>query len=334
MANSKGFFAVELEKLFDAIDLGINEACLYLIYCVGSGKSNDKTRWSVNALTRYTEIATRKGKKASTRLQDAKLTKQIKGGKHPQFEILKGDTEQIWLPNAFITAVDEEDAPLERLRKTGDPLVFKLLFKLYARCNIADDGGVQTDIIFKDFDKKKIAEHQNFILYGFDLMGGNVYPDTIHDCLSDVEKKNLKRDYAHEADLSGFWNRLSLLVEMGLIYSIPTLFDSEKGEPVVSLRDPFTSNYCSDLHLIDDQLAPEYVERARGHDYCLMIPKTYPNAVLKGVYVLRYRQHTEMVKAGYALTQERLERYMKTLRLAEYSEERRDQVQVLSYERH
>jgi hypothetical protein len=44
-----------------------------------------------------------------------------------------------------------------------------------------------------------------------------------------------------------------------------------------------------------------------------------------------FRQHTEMVKAGYALTQERLERYMKALRLAEYSEEDKRQVQALSY---
>ena len=331
MANSKGFFAVELEKLFDAIDLGVNEACLYLIYCVGSRKSNDKTRWSVNALTRYTSIATRKGKKASTRLQDAKLTRQIKGGKHPQFEILKGDTEQVWLPNAFITAVDEEDAPLERLRKTGDPLVFKLLFKLYARCNIADDGGIQTDVIFTDFDKKKIAEHQNFVLYGFEKNGSRCYPNALHDCLSKEEHLSLKLEEPGKADLSGFWDRFSLLGDLGLVYYVPTLFDSEDGEPVVSLRDPFTSNYCSELHLIDDQLLPGYVERAREYDHSLMIPKTYPNAVLKGVYILTYRQHTEMVKAGYALTQQRLERYMKALRLAEYSEEDKRQIQALSY---
>ena len=331
MANSKGFFAVELEKIFDAIDLGINEACLYLIYCVGSGKSNDKTRWSVNALTKYTSIATRKGKKASTRLQDAKLTRQIKGGKHPQFEILKGDTEQVWLPNTFITGVDEEDAPLERLRKTGDPLVFKLLFKLYARCNIAEEGGIQTDIIFTDFERKKIAEHQNFVLYGFDNKGSRFYPNTLYDCLSKEEHLNLRLDEPGKEDLSGFWDRFALLGDLGLVYYIPTLFDSKDGEPIVSLRDPFTCDYCSELHLIDDQLLPGYVERAREYDHSLMIPKTYPNAVLKGVYVLRYRQHTEMVKAGYALTQERLERYMKTLRLAEYSEEKKEQVQALSY---
>ena len=331
MANSKGFFAVELEKLFEAIDLGINEACLYLIYCVGSGKSNDKTRWSVNALTRYTEIATRKGKKASISLQDAKLTRQIKGGKHPQFEILKGDTEQVWLPNAFITAVDEEDAPLERLRKTGDPLVFKLLFKLYARCNIADDGGVQTDVIFRDFDKKKIAEHQNFVLCGFDKKGSTFFPSALHDCLSKEEHLSLEVDEPGKRDLSGFWDRFALLGDLGVVYYVPTLFDSEQGEPIVSLRDPFTCDYCSELHLIDNQLPPEFVERAREYEHSLMIPKTYPNAVLKGVYILRYRQHTEMVKAGYALTQERLERYMKALRLAEYSEEKKEQVQALSY---
>ena len=135
MATNKGFFAVELEPFYKVLTLGMNQACLYLIYCCGSGKSNDKTSWSVNALTKYTDISTRKGKAASLSLLNANLIKQLRGGKHPHFQILKGDTEQVWLPNTFITGTGDEVAPIERLRRTGDTVILRLLLTLYAKCN-------------------------------------------------------------------------------------------------------------------------------------------------------------------------------------------------------
>lgn len=319
MANNKGFFAVELESFFKALGLGMNEACLYLIYCCGSGKSNDKTRWSVNALTKYTNIATRKGKAASQSLLKAKLTKQLKRGKHPQFEIVKGDTEQVWLPNTFITGTGEETAPIERLRRTGDPLVMKLLLKLYSYCNIAEDGGIRTDVIYGKFKRKKIAEHQQFNLYGFNYGGTTiVYTDRLFDCFTENEKKDLRADYSG-APINEFWERFYLLEQLGLIYQIPTLFDSESGEPVVALFDPFTRDYCYDLELLNDQIPAEIIFRAKQENtYSLLIPKSYPSAVLKVVYVLRYRQHTALTSAGYAQTQERQNDYIKLLKSAKY----------------
>ena len=316
---NKGFFSVDLEQFHKAAGLGMAEACLYLIYCCGSGKSNDKTSWSVNALNNHTGLkSARKGKLSAERLQEAGLTKQLKGGKHPQFQIIQlKDSEKVWLPNTFVTGTGDEVAPIERLRRTGDIVVLRLLLTLYARCNIADDGGVQTDIIFTDYVRKKIGSYKHFNIFGFNKNGQSVYSNKLFDFLTEKEQIATRADIAG-ADLGTFWERFNTLQHSGLIYEVPTLFDSENGEPIVALKDPFTLEYNNDLDMLNERLSVDNIRQ--NYDYCLPVPKAYANATLKGVYVPRYRQHTALVAAGYAENQNRLNDYVEILCSAHYSD--------------
>ena len=98
------------------------------------------------------------------------------------------------------------------------------------------------------------------------------------------------------------------LLGTGLVYEVPYLFDSEDGLPIFPLINPYTEEPLSDLETIAiDCLPDEFAYNASIHDYCLMVPSHIQKPVLKLLVFPRYRQHTQMMKAGYAATMERIE---------------------------
>mgnify|MGYP000057300065 CR=1 FL=1 len=316
-SNSKGFFSVNLDEFYKAVDLGMNEACLYLIYSCGTGKKGDLTAWSVTALTKYTEISRRRGKLAQQRLLESGITEIIKtgkGGRHPHTRINQSEcSRHAWLPMTFITGAGKEVAPIEKLRRTGEPLALKLLIAFYDYCNIAEEGGIQTDVYEACYESDNIGSHKFFSIFGFKGGSGRIHWEPIFHCLSEEEKIDLRSE--GKADTAKFWDRLNILQELGLIYEVPTLFDSEDGCPIVSIKDPFTNEAYSELcsEELKEQLPELYQKLIGTYDYWLLVPKDYPNAVLKGVFVPLYRQHTELVRAGYAKNKERYEAYLEIL---------------------
>ena len=306
--NSRGnFFAVELGMLHKIADMGLNEACLYLIYCCGSGKDNSTTKWSVNALTKYTRISVRRGKKAAEQLNELEYITVLKSGKHPKFRINHNrDNEQVWLPNQFVTGANGEIPPLELLRQTGDPMILKLLIDLYARCNIAEDGGVQTNLCYGRYERKKIADHKQYIVWGFSNDGVVCYP-------------NHREIYIHltedEQNSQALFDRIQILKDLGLIYSVPTLFDSDGGEPITPIIDPFTEESISAITGQADTALPDdvYGEELNNYDYVLLVPRTFKSVVLKDTFIPRYRQQTALNRAGYAKTRQQIESWLKVL---------------------
>ena len=103
---------------------------------------------------------------------------------------------------------------------------------------------------------------------------------------------------------------------------MPTLFDSDNGEPIVALKDPFTLKYNDHLDMLNRSLSA--LDFIKDYDYYLPVPKSYPSAKLKGVYVPRYRQHTVLVAAGYAENKSRLDNYIQILDKAYESDDSYD----------
>ena len=297
-----GFFAVSLEA-FHAIcdELGMNECCLYIIYCCGSDKTNTKTKWSINALKNRTEISVRRAQKAASNLVDSGYVTKIKGGKHPTFFIKRRqDEDAVWLPKTFVNGANNEIAPLELIRRTGDHMIFRLIVDCYWHCDIAEDGGIGE--LWCSYDKEHIANHAHFSVVGFSRSNSMTVDNS---GLTEAH-----RDRSSNSPLALFWNRLQILIDLGLIYEVPTIFDSEDGEPVVPLINPFDQQPIEELterayEVLPDQYHPSMCT----YDYTTLILKTMQSAALKGVYVLRYRQHTEKTKAGYAKTMERIDNF-------------------------
>ena len=157
---------------------------------------------------------------------------------------------------------------------------------------------------------KKIGSYKHFNVFGFNRRGQSVYPNALFSCFT-VKEQIALRANMQTAEIDTFWERFNTLQHSGLIYEVPTLFDSENGEPVVALKDPFTLEYNDDLDILNERLSVDNFRQ--NYDYCLPVPKSYPSATLKGVYVPRYRQHTALVAAGYAENKSRLDDYIEIL---------------------
>jgi len=303
----EGFFSVSLSR-FEAIteDLGMNECCLYLIYCCGTGKSNVTTRWSVNALHKYTRIGVRRGVKSASLLRECGFVTQTRGGKHPIHEIERDkDDECVWLPKSFVMGVANEDSPLERIRQTDDQLALRLCINLYWRCDIANDGGIDQSEACVIYEKALLTTHNQFNVFGFKKGGKQCRPNILHTPHADESQAN---------DYQPFWDRLQLLEDIGLIYECPTLFDSDGGEPICPLINPFTELPITEITDLASQVKPDWFDVHQAvHEYVSLVPKHYRSVTLRGVYILRYRQQTAKTASGYAATMERITDYLKCL---------------------
>lgn len=304
--KGNGFFSVGLDEIHGVFELGLNEACLYLVYAAGTGGKNAETSWSIQALIRYTGVTRRRGEQAQQGLLKNGFTTRLKDGKHPRFKLTRSDeSELVWLPNSFVTGVSDETPPLARIRQTGDVLLLRLIIDLYSVANIADEGGVPKDVVFLDYERERIADYAEFIVYGYRARQQSCY--TTHPVVSphtsDTQSKSPGAD---------FFSRVRTLQELGLVYFVPTLFESNNGEVMFPLIDPFTRETIPAITGVVGELLPDIYDGINStHDFVILLPRHFKEAVLNGIVVLHYRQNTSITTAGYAATKERIEQWSK-----------------------
>jgi len=87
--SQRNFFAIDRHVFDQVLDLGMNTACMYLVMAAGTWRDNRSTKWSVNALEKYTGVGRRRGKDAQLKLIKHKIVTKEKGGKHPLFKLKK-----------------------------------------------------------------------------------------------------------------------------------------------------------------------------------------------------------------------------------------------------
>src|SRR5262249_28353899 len=142
---------------------------------------------------------------------------------------------------AFVCGADGETAPLERLRRYGDPLLLRLAVDLYEH-HLEEDGGVAKGIIFGQYERQLKASVGAYRAFEFSYKNLATYrrgPVAAHIVAGPGGKD----------DLSPFWDRIEKLHHAGVIEWVPALFENagELSEPVLPL-----GNTGSDS--IEDQL--------------------------------------------------------------------------------
>jgi hypothetical protein len=83
-----GFFAVDARTWAKVCQLGMNESVAYLVHARGTGRDNYATTWSVHAIERYAGISRHRAASAIKRLQAAGLTRQLRSGTRPKYELV------------------------------------------------------------------------------------------------------------------------------------------------------------------------------------------------------------------------------------------------------
>ncbi len=279
----------------------MNPACSFLVMARGTWKDNRSTVWSVNSIENYTGISRRRAKDAQARLIKDKIVKKEKGGKHPKFTLKKQckDVDLIWLPNELVTGIENAVPPLERVRQTGDVLCLKLFIGLYFINSPVDDGGIPRDCVFQAYERKKISETGNMIVYGFDRNVMSCYP-----------KHPVVKPHGE-----AFFERLITLIDLGLISFVPFLVESEDkdSEFIHPLIDPYTG----DSELVEracyqamEMLGDGYQYEAENFDYVVPVVLHRKNNTIAGIGFLKYRPKTSLTAAGYANIQELYKRWL------------------------
>jgi len=200
---------------------------------------------------------------------------------------------------------ENESPPLERVRQTGDVMLLRLFVDLYAVTNIADEGGVHRDVIFNDYERKRIGGYAEFEIFGFQDKGVSCYPDNpiVKPHMLGPEEKDRGRN---------FFSRIATLTDLGLFSYIPYLFESKEGEVLFPLIDPFTGEAVDLITgVVETVLSEEFSPYIYASDNVIAIPRHFKNVELAGVLFPRYRQHTELNAAGYAQTRQKVETWSK-----------------------
>jgi len=288
----EGFFAIEHDIVMEIIDeYGLNTACHFITQCSGRSGLGKKTSWSRNSVTNYAGLSVRAAMKTEANLIEGGYLVKTRGGKRPLFTLADSQADTVaWIPHSFVTGtLAGECSPLKLIRQTSSADTLRLMLDLYWRQDIVNEGGF--NFICRRFERsQKIAELGAFSIYAFD------------------ETTQLIAD-EHFIEPYGDWfAAYETILSTGLVYEVPYLFDSQDGLPLFPLINPYTEEPLSDIETIaTDCLPDEFAYIGSIHDYTLMVPSHIKKPVLKSLLFPRYRQHTQMMKAGYAATMERIE---------------------------
>jgi hypothetical protein len=115
----KGFFAVGVEEWRQACELGLTEACSFLVLACGTGRDNRTTAWSANAVQTYAGISWVRAKPAIERISSVGLVQNVGKTQKPRYKLKIGD-EGIWLPKSIIMPLAGEMPALHRIRQAQD----------------------------------------------------------------------------------------------------------------------------------------------------------------------------------------------------------------------
>ena len=290
--KTEGFFAIEHDIVMKIIDeYGLNTACHFITQCSGRSGLGKKTSWSRNSVTNYAGLSVRAAMKTEANLIEGGYLTKTRGGKHPLFTLSDSQADTVaWIPHSFVTGtLAGECSPLKLIRQTSSEDTLRLMLDLYWRQDIVNEGGF--NFMYRRFERsQKLAELGAFSIYAFDETTQLIADDVFIEPYGDWSA-------AYET-----------LLSTGLVYEVPYLFDAEDGLPFFPLINPYTEEPLSDLETVAiESLPDQFAYNASIHDYCLMVPSHIKKPALKSLLFPRYRQHTQMMKAGCAATMERIE---------------------------
>jgi hypothetical protein len=87
-AANKGFFAVDRRAWARVSSLGLNPAVAYLVLACGTGGDNRTTKWSDQAIQKYTGLSRGRTNRAMADLKGSGLVREDEGGTRPRYYIM------------------------------------------------------------------------------------------------------------------------------------------------------------------------------------------------------------------------------------------------------
>lgn len=294
MAGNRGDFAVSRDHVTAIADqYGVIEACHYILYCCGRKGLESRTQWSKASFYRYCSVTKGRARESEATLIEGGFVTKVRDGKHPIFEIQDSNAAgHIWLPKTFIMGANDEVPPLRLLVQTACPDTLLLLLEVYWRNNVAEDGCcLEVSVSYEGGDS--LADCAQFSVRGF--------------------TRTDRIDFSLEmgAALENPSEALTTLLDLGLVLEVPFAFSCWGGEPLFPLIHPYTRQIVYEVtDAAYNRLPDEYNFLYDEYEYVLLLPRHMKHPVLRGGFVPRYVQQTELSKAGLYKTNERIQNWV------------------------
>jgi hypothetical protein len=322
------FFAVGLAEWHAAIAKGMNPAVAYLVLARFSDRENRRTRASVHAIEQYTSISRGRAQQAIVLLEGARLAKNVGTKSAPIYDLTPikrtGERELVWLPNTLVDGVGVDDihGPVEQLRAFQDVPTLRLFIDLYAEQDLAEESGVKRSILWRSFDRERLADRGAYTIWGWRegspwVRWGSRVVD-VHRIAPTEEQRSKGMTAATE-----LFRRLERITDSGLARWAPHVMecDGPEAEPILSISRPRRSG---DRTSIEDRIWAAAYDAAhallhegaeiradeRGHDYRIPLPRGQDNVALVGVLRLLHRPRTAKTSAWWADYMARAEKWL------------------------
>jgi hypothetical protein len=308
----QGFFAIGAEEWRRACDLGLNAACSFLVLACGTGRDNQTTAWSSNAVQQYAGIRWERAKPAIDQLISAGLVSLVEGStkSRPRYKLAISE-DKIWLPKNIVTPLAGETPVVMRLLQVQDVLLLRLFVELYHAQNLAADGGISRAVYYRKYKKTICRDVGPMVYLGFE--DDNVWVSWETKVTQVHKGKGEKR--ADE-----LFARLGLLQQMGLLQEAKYLFES--SDPAAEILFPVngpepeeSSFYLTAGEVIEANL-PGGAALVENYDYVVPVYRHQQKAELYGIFRMRFRAQTTTTGAWYAMIKDKSEAARAMLRAA------------------
>ena len=334
MSETGKFFQLDRNAFHAACNVGLNAAVAYIFLACGTDESCRTSTWSTHSIEKYTGLGRGQAKRAIEQLIDAGLVTQlyagrgitgryelvpasavamvIQGMKADEVERLAAsEPDWIWLPNTLVTGAQNEVPPIERIRRSQDVRILKLLVELYHVHELADRGGLPWHIMCHLYERRKVTERGTWNIWEFTSKNA--------DQVGSLQARNwFKTDLegnaiGADAALKAFWNAWHIIKAAGLVERVDHLVDADSEDGAIIYPCPYymggtdaeqqVGQAARDaaINMLGETMG--FVADARGAENesaHLPVDRAYTEVQMVGVYRLIYRPRTNMTAAWHA----------------------------------
>jgi len=292
--TTNGFFSVGQKTFIKACDMGMNPACAMLAMACGTGKDNQTTKWSAEAVANHIGVRWTTAKEAVSKLLDSGLVSlKTENRTRPTYKLAK-EGDPIWLPKAIIEGAANEVTPVNRIRQTQDVMTLRLFVELYSAQNLREDGGISTKVMYQSYDRQRAGERGIHVVWDFSYKNEYV---SWGAAATPHYRKDLPKNEGAD-----FFKRKRVLLSIGLLEWVPYLFDGPKGEPIHAMhadglqleQDLFNAANAAGQSM----LPAGYENRVQG--FLVPVPAHVEQVQVIGIARLRYRPQTKLTSAWWA----------------------------------
>ncbi|MHB2204911.1 hypothetical protein [Methylobacterium sp. CM6257] len=215
------------------------------------------------------------------------------------------EPDWIWLPNTIIDGAASEVPPVELIRQTHCVAALRLFADLYHAQTLSDDGGVHWRQIRREYERVRVGEHAQFVVWGFrpttERAWANAPPVAVH--LTGKTQKTVQANGRVEEKDPGwdvFWGAFQTLEALGLVVMVPHAIeaDTASGEVMhpygASTGEPAERAIAEAAHAAGYALLNEARQQFVSNSDLSLLPvlRHIGEVQLVGLPRLRYRART------------------------------------------